>query len=583
VRRLRSDAGSRGTGQRGFALIAILALAAMISAFLIASALNRSSTDISNEREDRSMSALRRAKAALINYAASEQWQAYKGQATSQPGGLPCPDTDPDTNTGNTGVSSLGCSGAGANRVGRFPFATIGADDLRDASGERLWYAVSSNFYKNVGVNKINSDTPGLLTVTGTAPASNVVAIVFAPGPAIQDSTLPGQIQNRSAANYNRIASYLENFATGTDYTFASSAFPSQTFNDRLLMITQAELMAAVEPVVAARIERDIAPRIQDYYGKWGVYPFPVPFNPTTSSQSAYQGNAAQNRGLLPVTRSAVQWQTSSISATVYSAATSGSPTVSLIDCSSSSSSQINCRIDYGTNFDDRPGIQIQATLQNVAFSFPDTLKVEDAAQTNRDGDPLDTTQPGFGQWSASGSPQYPPNVSNVLLSTGHAQITFRGRLQNPQDPSTGTGGRVRIRINVPAYLPLTDGSDPTYGWFAANEWYRQTYYAVSPGFLLGNGNSCTPLPSPPLPPTPPYLCLRVNNLRSSYATANDKRAILVLAGRALNGTTRPTATPGDYFENANLTAVLGTAPFVYENRVGNPTSTNDRVVVISP
>ena len=75
--------GESARVQRGFALIALLSLAALISAFLIASALNFTTAGISNEREDRSMSALRQAKAALIAYAASEQWQLYKGEVTT--------------------------------------------------------------------------------------------------------------------------------------------------------------------------------------------------------------------------------------------------------------------------------------------------------------------------------------------------------------------------------------------------------------------------------------------------------------------------------------------------------------------
>src|SRR5207245_4615860 len=110
--RLRVHSGESARVQRGFALIALLALAALISAFLIASALNFTSAGISNEREDRSMNALRKAKAALIAYAASEQWQLYKGQPTDQPGGLPCPDTDDD------GASEGLCSNA-LSRVGR--------------------------------------------------------------------------------------------------------------------------------------------------------------------------------------------------------------------------------------------------------------------------------------------------------------------------------------------------------------------------------------------------------------------------------------------------------------------------------
>src|SRR5438445_420376 len=77
--------------------------------------------------------------------------------------------------------------------------------------------------------------------------------------------------------------------------------------NDRLLWITQAHLMAAVEPVVAARSPRDIAPLTQSYFPKWGAYPFAMPF-PLTGpppAQSAYQGASPQSHGLLPLTNAA--------------------------------------------------------------------------------------------------------------------------------------------------------------------------------------------------------------------------------------------------------------------------------------
>src|SRR5579859_5503998 len=129
--------------QRGFAMIVIIALIVLVSAYVIVSSLNRTAAELSNAREQRSMLALQQAKAALIAYAASTQgWQAYKGQVTSQPGGLPCPDLN------DTGSSPGICSSA-ASRIGRLPWSSIGVDDLRDASGERLWYAVSSTFRKN--------------------------------------------------------------------------------------------------------------------------------------------------------------------------------------------------------------------------------------------------------------------------------------------------------------------------------------------------------------------------------------------------------------------------------------------------
>jgi len=113
----------RASGRRGFALIALLALAALISAFLIASALNLTSAGNSNEREDRSMSALRKAKAALIAYAANEQWQLYKTPGTYfQPGALPCPDQDDDGDADCIGSTSF-------SMIGRVPFKTLGIDE----------------------------------------------------------------------------------------------------------------------------------------------------------------------------------------------------------------------------------------------------------------------------------------------------------------------------------------------------------------------------------------------------------------------------------------------------------------------
>jgi hypothetical protein len=109
--------------------------------------------------------------------------------------------------------------------------------------------------------------------------------------------------------------------------------------------------------------------------------------------------------------------------------------------------------------------------------------------------------------------------------------------------------------------------------WFLANEWYRQVYYAVAPDLLPGGGGNCAT--------TPP--CLTVNNLPTAFAPNNNKQAILVLAGRALNGGRGVITTPGAYFEDANLTAVSASTHLLFEHRAGSPTSINDRVVVIAP
>ena len=607
--------------QRGFALIAILSLAALMSAFLIASALNLTSAGNSNEREQRSMNALRQAKAALIAYAASEQWQAYKGQTTNQPGGLPCPDIN------DTGASPGICATT-AQRIGRLPWMTIGSEDLRDASGERLWYAVSSNFYKNAA-NIINSDTPGLLVVTGKASASNVVAVVIAPGEAISG-------QDR-IAQHNNPAAYLEGVTVGSplppDSTFDTIALPSGTANDRLIAITQSDLMAAVEPVVAARIERDIKPYITQNYlsanGWSGGYPFAVSWGGGPGqAQDNYKGDATTPtyRGLMPITRepSWVAWDPPSVSVSDYDPLDdTGVSDITSVNCGASTASQIVCVVDYSGSAD-RPGIRLQATLLNAGRSFINPASKSNTSITQFDGS--------SGNWSNSLNPN-PQLITNTLLANGNATVAFYGRLTR----ANSTSRPVTIRVAVPSYHPISSETpvvvaaasnaspisittstphgfptgvgvtisgvsgntaangnwtvtvaDSTHftlnsstgnggyisggtasslaAWFIANRWYRQTYYAVAQGYVPGGIGSCTAGGT----------CLTVNNLPAPF---NNKRLILVFAGRALDGSTRPTNNLANYFEGENFTP----NDLIFEHRSGVPTAINDRVVIVSP
>ena len=116
-----------------------------------------------------------------------------------------------------------------------------------------------------------------------------------------------------------------------------------------------------------------------------------------------------------------------------------------------------------------------------------------------------------------------------------------------------------------PTALPMTDADipfpTPTFsaltaasGWFVANGWHRQTYYAISDGFRLRsdlgtrvidplNAAYATNPPCEPEPTAP--ACIRVD---TGPAQA---RAVLVLAGRHLAGGTR-TYTIDNYFELKN-------------------------------
>ena len=192
--------------------------------------------------------ALAQAQQALIAYASGQS-------ATNRPGELPCPDRN------NDGQDNDGACDTTATQIGRLPWYTLRIPDLRDGSGGRLWYTVSNNFKNDTSVTPLNSNTLGQLTVTGTAPANNVIAIVFAAGPVVAG-------QNRSAGNVNNVAHYLESENANGDTVF-TTAPPSGTFNDRLLAITSAMFF----PHVEMRVAREARVFLNDYFNYTDIDP----------------------------------------------------------------------------------------------------------------------------------------------------------------------------------------------------------------------------------------------------------------------------------------------------------------------
>jgi len=326
-----------------------------------------------------------------------------------------------------------------------------------------------------------------------------------------------------------------------------------------------------VEPAVAARIERDIKPYLQTYFSQWGAFPFPAAFaNPSPGdnsnapssppqprTQSAYAGDPTQTSGLLPITASLTYPWTASNPPTKISGtgnvAVGGTPCVAVAlpgwQCTFTVSGQgffssiVNLRVRVRGDIGANAGISF-ARLADQA-----------AVVTTIDG--VNST---FASIQYGGS----------LAMSGVGTVSYTATL--PIFCFFCSPYTVRITIPDVTMSPLTSASDPAAGWFIANEWYRQTYYAVSPGYLPGGGGACTPLPGAPS-------CLTVSNLSPvTYPTPDDKRAILVFAGRAL-ANTRPSANLSDYLESQNSTP----ADFIFEHRQGSPTSINDRVVVLAP
>jgi len=197
-------------------------------------------------RQDISSSSLALAKEALISYAVSD---------TNRPGELPCPDQDGD---GNSNSAPPSCS----TFVGYLPWKTLGIPELRDGSGTKLWYALSTNF--NVGSNAIlNSDTQGQFSISGNTNINDVAAIVIAPGSPLCNHT----------HSTNNIGDYLEsipNVNTAVDAS-PSNDCNNTPYNDQLLAITANQIIQPVEK----RIAREAKSCLDSYAAlSGGKYPW---------------------------------------------------------------------------------------------------------------------------------------------------------------------------------------------------------------------------------------------------------------------------------------------------------------------
>lgn len=152
---------------------------------------------VDHERFLHNKRVLEEAKRALLQF-------AYNYPVTNQrgPGRLPCADTD---NDGTPNPLFGTCI-----QLGRLPWnqPNLNLYDIRDADGERLWYAVSSNFATNVAVpNFINSDAFGTITLRdqvgniiydASGGGEGVAAVIIAPGAITARN---GVSQDRSVGN----------------------------------------------------------------------------------------------------------------------------------------------------------------------------------------------------------------------------------------------------------------------------------------------------------------------------------------------------------------------------------------------
>jgi hypothetical protein len=255
--------------QHGQALLLLVLILSAISASLFSVITYRDPQRLIDAKTEK---ALAHAKQALVDYAST----IPNSPITNRVGVLPCPDIT------NDGHSDTPCNSL-ASQIGRLPWATIRSPDLRDGSGERLWYAVSHKFKKDDPVYPLNSNAVGQLTVTGVAPASNIIAIVFAPGPVVAG-------QNRSLSNQNNITHYLEGENANGDTIFTTAAANS-SFNDRLFAITPALYF----PHIEMRVAREARLFLNQYFTDWGFYPVAYAYGGIGTCAASPQGRIAKH------------------------------------------------------------------------------------------------------------------------------------------------------------------------------------------------------------------------------------------------------------------------------------------------
>ena len=207
------------------------------------------------------LAVLARAEQALLAYAMQPLGTTQCASNCSRPGDLPCPDLN------NDGVAESSWSGAGTH-LGRLPWKTLGLGDVRDASGERLWYAVSDNYKNNPRLRPLNAETAGTWSVLEFEDASldatlgrGAVAVLIAP---MQPLTrTDGWVQQRSQQNSESAKDYLD-LAAALDNAGAIensvSGFiqvqPSANFNDMVWPVTATRIHRIMQQQVLFELKR---------------------------------------------------------------------------------------------------------------------------------------------------------------------------------------------------------------------------------------------------------------------------------------------------------------------------------------
>ncbi|MDH5537324.1 MAG: hypothetical protein OEZ08_17365, partial [Betaproteobacteria bacterium] len=499
--------------QRGQALLIMLTVLILGTAWFTVGALSKAAHTQAS-REIRTGEALRVAKNALLAYVA----QYAARNTTNEPGQLPCPES---VTLANVGEANTGCS-ASLLVVGRLPWKTLGIDQLRDGDGEPLWYVM-----RGFRDPPVNFGTPGQLSVNGSA----VVAVVIAPGrplnTAAQAGTPPAECTKldqlaatRNAAPLNP-ANYLE---CGTAGGIFSSPGDSLWTNDRVIAITAAEWGDAIAGPIAERLQRQVAPAMEDFRSTTSLASWQLSFFPNASKFNSSTTNPPSNdlcgakdtREGMPPTADA-GWGSCNTNWSTASASGYG-PQLSSSGCTIGAT-ELRCSFTKIAGGATSTSLSIVAP--KIGYSFRSFNPSDVRIEVN------------------SGAPQtviVQNYVASVSAADGKANVSFQVVF-----PPFAIGDSAVVTVPHPRAAFQADGRMQ---WFLANGWDRHTFYSVARAATSDSGvDVCTP-------PGPLTNCLSVTGLPSP---SDDKRLVLVLMGsRAVASQSWPGGNVGEYLEGQN-------------------------------
>lgn len=257
---------------RGFALIALLSLLTAGVLYFLVGQLDAAA--VQRKGDEATTKALAQAREALIGRAATDD---------NRPGSLPCPDfmtNIPGNNVPGDGKADMLAGNDCPSYIGWLPWRTLGVADLRDGSGERLWYALSDSLRDDDSAEPINSSTALTLMLDG----NSVAAIVIAPGAPLGGPPRPS----------NNAASYLDGANADGDAAYVSGP-AGANFNDRLQSVGSQELFLAVGKRVAAETRGALLLNrgLQRFFSENGTLPM--------AADASGGGQGANTGGFIPL------------------------------------------------------------------------------------------------------------------------------------------------------------------------------------------------------------------------------------------------------------------------------------------